>query len=362
MHVKRLLLRDYRNYEELSLDMKEGINIFYGDNAQGKTNLLEAVFFCATGRSHRTTNEKECIRHGKDETLISLVYEIRGKEEKIDISLKKRGRKIIRVNDYPIHKISELIGRFHVVVFSPEDLSIIKSSPLLRRKFIDMELSQMDAVYLHDLQQYYHVLKQRNELLKDTGDRKALTDTIFAWDRQLVYYGIRIMKRREAFVKKLEEYTARIHSEITAGSKQKEIMTIRYAPQAPMEEETFLEALERHLDRDMRLGNTGDGPQHDDMIISLNGVEVRTYGSQGQQRTSALSLKLAELQMMKDETGEAPVLLLDDVMSELDRQRQMQLSAYIKDHQTILTCTGVEDSIRSLPDCDLYHVSEGRIL
>lgn len=361
MYVKQLLLRNFRNYDELLLDMSNGINIFYGDNAQGKTNLLEGVYYCATGRSHRTTNDKECILQGKEEAYVSIVYEVRGKEEKIEIILRKNGRKTIRINDYPVRKISELIGRFHVVVFSPEDLSLIKNGPQLRRKFIDMELSQVDAVYLHDLQQYYHVLRQRNQLLKSGTDPQVIKDTLFAWDRQLAYYGVRIMKKREEFIKKLESYTSVIHKEITKESKVTEQMSIEYLCHSPKDEMAFMDMLERHFDRDFRLGTTGDGPQHDDMAIYLNGIDVRTYGSQGQQRTSALSLKLAELKMMQDETGDTPVLLLDDVMSELDKQRQTQLAAYIENNQTILTCTGVEDSIRSLLVSGLFYVQEGTV-
>lgn len=361
MYVKSLLLRNFRNYEDLSLHLSDGINIFYGDNAQGKTNLLEGVYCCATGRSHRTTNEKECIRSNDHEALVSIVYDVRGKEETIEIIFRKNGRKSIRINNYPVKKISELIGRLRVVVFSPEDLSLIKNGPMLRRKFMDMELSQVDAVYLHDLQQYYHVLRQRNQLLKNEKDLSVIKDTMFAWDRQMVYYGIRIMKKREAFVKKLESYTSVIHKELTKDAKNGEVMRIEYVPQAPMDEEEYMNMLERHFERDFRTGTTGDGPQHDDMTLYINDADVRVYGSQGQQRTTALSLKLAELKMMKDETGDAPVLLLDDVMSELDKQRQMQLAAYIHDHQTILTCTGVEDSIRSLSVSGLFYVMNGTV-
>ena len=358
MFVKQLVLRNFRNYSDIALKMTPSINIFYGDNAQGKTNLLEGVYYCAMGRSHRTSKEKECIQSGKDEAYASILYDLHGKEETIEITLKKTGHKEIRINHYPVQKISDLIGRFRVVVFSPEDLSLIKEGPQLRRKFIDMELSQVDSVYLHDLQQYYHVLRQRNQLLKDTANAQTVRDTIFAWDQQLCYYGIRIMERRQKFVEKLESYTSVIHEQITGG---KEKLTISYQCQAPMDQNEYLSVLQSHFDRDFRFGTTGDGPQHDDIIISVEGADVRIFGSQGQQRTAALSLKLAEMQMMKDETGDAPVLLLDDVMSELDKQRQMQLASYIRDNQTIITCTGIEDSIRSLAAEGMYHVSKGSV-
>ena len=357
MVVKQLTLKQFRNYESETIELTDGINIFYGDNAQGKTNLLEGICYCATGKSHRTSNDKECIRLGAEEALIRIVYEVRGKEEKIEIHLKKSGHKTILVNGYP-SKRSELIGRFHVVVFSPEDLSLVKNGPQYRRKFMDMELSQVDAVYLHNLQQYYHVLRQRNQLLKVEKNPQTVADTIFAWDQQLVYYGLRIMEKRAAFVKKLESYTAQIHQSIT---NQKEQLTIRYDQGAPSDAEEYAGKLEAQLEKDLRFGTTGIGPQHDDMTLFLNGTEVRTFGSQGQQRTAALSMKLAEMQMMREELGDEPVLLLDDVMSELDVSRQKELASYIRKNQTILTCTGIEDSIRDLEAEGMFHVLKGQV-
>ncbi len=357
MVVKELTLKQFRNYESESIVLTPGINIFYGDNAQGKTNLLEGICYCATGKSHRTSNDKECIRHDAEEALIRIVYEVRGKEEKIEIRLKKSGHKTILVNGFP-SKRSELIGRFHVVVFSPEDLSLVKNGPQYRRKFMDMELSQVDAVYLHDLQQYYHVLRQRNQLLKSGENPQLVRETIFAWDQQLAYYGLRIMEKRAAFVRKLEGYTAGIHQSIT---KQQEKLTIRYECADLVNQSEYVAKLEALLEKDLRFGTTGIGPQHDDMTLFLNGTEVRTYGSQGQQRTAALSMKLAEMQMMREELGDEPVLLLDDVMSELDVNRQRQLASYIRKNQTILTCTGIEDSIRDLQAEGMFHVREGSV-
>jgi len=357
MVVKQLTLKQFRNYESERIELTPGINIFYGDNAQGKTNLLEGICYCATGKSHRTANDKESIRHGAEEAMIGIVYEVRGKEEKIEIRLKKSGHKTILINGFP-SKRSELIGRFHVVVFSPEDLSLVKNGPQFRRRFMDMELSQVDAVYLHDLQQYYHVLRQRNQLLKSGEAPQTVRETIFAWDQQLVYYGLRIMEKREAFVQKLESATAQIHQSIT---KQQEMLTIRYDHATPMEQGAYAEKLEAQLEKDLRFGTTGLGPQHDDMTLFLNGTEVRTFGSQGQQRTAALSMKLAEMQMMREELGDEPVLLLDDVMSELDVNRQKQLASYIRKNQTILTCTGIEDSLRDLQAEGMFHVCGGSV-
>ena len=358
MFVKSLNVQNFRNYENISIDLSPGINVFYGNNAQGKTNLLEAVYLLATARSHRTTNEKECIRQGKDEAILKVVLDIRGKEEKIDIHLRKTGRKTIQINGYPITKISELIGRMHVVVFSPEDLSLIKNGPTQRRKFIDMEISQVDPIYLYNLQQYYKVLRQRNHLLKNVLHPSLVQDTIFAWDEQLSHYGVLIMKRRKTFVEQLEVTTAKIHESIT---KEKEKLTIFYDHAMPMEEGEYLSLLKKNLEKDMKYGTTGCGVQHDDMILYLNGADVRIYGSQGQQRTTALSLKLAEMRMMREEVKDDPILLLDDVMSELDKDRQIQLAEYIKNSQTIITCTGIEDSIKQLPSGKMFYVENGML-
>ena len=369
MFVKKIRLKNYRIYDELELSFDRGINILSGDNAQGKTNLLEAVYYCCAGRSHRTTKDKECIYLGREEALVKILYETAsGKEEQIEIHLKQNGKKSLAINGYPARRINDLFGRFHVVLFSPEDLSLIKRGPAERRKFIDMEICQVDPVYVYDLQQYYKVLRQRNQLLKDSSKNRSyvtfgeklqsVKETLFAWDAQLVHYGVRVMRRRAAFVEKLMEYTAHIHETISHGTEK---MLLQYENAVPMDEAQFQEILEKDLEQDLRYGTTSSGPQHDDLVILINGTDVRKFGSQGQQRTAALSLKLSELQMMKEEIGEAPVLLLDDVMSELDESRQKQLAEYVRENQTILTCTGVEDSIRSLPVGAHFHVRAGVI-
>lgn len=368
MFVKNIRLKNYRGYDELELSFDKGINILSGDNAQGKTNLLEAVYYCCAGRSHRTTKDKECIYLGREEALVKILFETAaGKEEQIEIHLKQTGKKSLAINGYPARRINDLFGRFHVVLFSPEDLSLIKRGPAERRKFIDMEICQVDPVYLYDLQQYYKVLRQRNQLLKDASRSRNFAtyaekiefvrETLFAWDAQLCDYGVRVMKRRAAFVEKLKSYTAHIHQTISHGTEE---MDLGYQNSVPMEISAFQLILEKELEQDLRTGTTS-GPQHDDLLILINGTDVRRYGSQGQQRTAALSLKLSELQMMKEEIGESPVLLLDDVMSELDENRQKQLTEYVRENQTILTCTGVEDSIRSLPVGAHFHVKAGRI-
>ena len=357
MYVKRLMLKNFRCYEDLDVELSPNINIIYGKNAQGKTNLLEAVYYCATGRSHRTSYDKECIRYDQEEAMIKIWFE-KYKEEQIEIHLRKNGRKSIALNGYAARKINELFGCFHVVVFSPEDLSLIKSGPARRRKFMDMEICQVDPVYLHDLQQYCKVLRQRNQLLKEISRFPAKKETIFAWDEQLVHYGLKVMQRRAHFVERLQGHTGRIHASITHGE---EALKILYENAVPIDRDAFQRQLEKDLTRDVRYGSTTAGPHHDDLALYTDGADVRVYGSQGQQRTTALSLKLAELEMMKEEIGHSPVLLLDDVMSELDQDRQLHLARYIQENQTILTCTGIEDSIRRLPAGKMFEVQKGKI-
>ena len=205
MYVKRILLQNYRNYKSLNLDLTRNVNILCGLNAQGKTNLLEAIYFCATGRSHRTAYDKECIRAGEEEALIKILYE-KHRDDTIEIHLRKNGRKSVAVNGCPVKKIDDLFGCFHVVVFSPEDLSLIKSGPARRRKFMDIEICQLDRVYLHNLQQYHKVLKQRNQLLKDLYGNPSQRDSVFAWDTQLAEYGAKIAKRRKQFLQTLDSY------------------------------------------------------------------------------------------------------------------------------------------------------------
>ena len=357
MYVKRILLQNYRNYESLNLDLTRNVNIRCGLNAQGKTNLLEAIYFCATGRSHRTAYDKECIRAGEEEALIKILYE-KHREDTIEIHLRKNGRKSVAVNGCPVKKIDDLFGCFHVVVFSPEDLSLIKSGPARRRKFMDIEICQLDRVYLHNLQQYHKVLKQRNQLLKDLYGNPSQRDSVFAWDTQLAEYGAKIAKRRKQFLQTLDSYTRDIHQQLSHGTEQ---LALSYEQDGEADSQSLLDRLTRGLQRDIRQGSTQIGPHRDDIRITINGTDVRVFGSQGQQRTAALSMKLAELNMVKNEIGYPPVLLLDDVMSELDSERQLHLVHYIEENQTILTCTGIEDSIKQMPAGRIYRVEQGQV-
>lgn len=358
MHVDKLLLKNYRNFEQLDLDLTPHVNIFYGQNAQGKTNLLESIYFCATGRSHRTSYDRECITHDQNEAYIKIIY-TRHKQDTVEIHLRKNGRKSIAVNNYPVKRIDDLFGCFTVVIFSPEDLSLIKNGPQKRRRFMDMEICQVDPVYLHDLQKYHKVLRQRNQLLKTLNPVQfSYEEQLLPWDMQLVDYGVKVIKKREAFIEKLSQHTAHIHDRISNGT---EVLELAYEKDTGDNAEEFLQVLKKQASKDIRYGSTASGPHKDDIAMAIDGQDVRVYGSQGQQRTTALSMKLAELELMEAEIGTPPVLLLDDVMSELDRERQLHMIQYIERCQTILTCTGVEDSIRNLPAGGMFEVSKGHV-
>ena len=357
LYAKRLMLKNFRNYKSLDMELSPHINIFRGKNAQGKTNLLEAIYYCATGRSHRTSFDRECILYKEDEALIKLWYE-RYREDQIEIHLRKNGRKSIAVNGMAARKINELFGCFPVVVFSPEDLSLIKSGPSRRRRFMDMEICQVDPVYLFNLQQYCRILRQRNQLLKDIYRSPGKKDELQDWDRQLAHYGIQLVRRREQFIETIRPMTQTLHISISHGTEE---LSISYESGKADGEEEFYNRLQKDVSRDILQGNTSFGPHHDDILLEINGTDVRVYGSQGQQRTAALSLKLAEFEMMKKEIGYAPVLLLDDVMSELDGDRQLHLLKYIEENQTILTCTGIEDSIRQLPAGRVFEIEKGNV-
>lgn len=362
MIVRKIMLRDFRTYEQLNLELSPGVNVLMGDNAQGKTNLLEAIGYCSTGRSHRTSYDRECVRIGMEESMIRLLYldeTIPGeREEAIEIHLRKNGKKSVIINRTPLSRINELFGCFPTVLFSPEDLSLIKDGPAKRRRFMDMEICQVDKIYLYHLQQFQSVLKQRNQLLKNMDRHAPDHELLSVYDFQFAALAEKIIERREEFVRKLDEMAPRIHESISGG---KERIRFGYDKSSAARQDEILLDLKRSLDADLRSGTTTIGPHRDDIAIELDGLDVRIYGSQGQKRTTALSMKLAEVEMMQKETGKCPVLLLDDVMSELDDTRQKLMVESIQQHQTIITCTGVEDSIRKIDAAKVFKVSKGTV-
>lgn len=357
MFIKTLSLKDYRNYEQGEITFSDGINILFGKNAQGKTNVLEAIYMCATSKSHRTSNDKELIRLGEDAGHVRLTVDKDGISEQIDIHIRKNNRKGIAINKSPIKKLSELMGLFHVIIFSPEDLGLIKNGPKERRRFMDIELCQLDHIYYYHLQQYHKVLKQRNNLLKSMKKTSEVVDTISIWDSQLVIHGNKIMARREDFVKRLNTIIKKIHGDISGGSEE---LSIIY--EKNVSEEDFEDRLLSQQKKDLKFGSTSVGPHRDDLMFLVNGIDIRKYGSQGQQRTAALSLKLSEIKLVMDQIDNTPILLLDDVLSELDRHRQQYLFQSLGHIQTIITCTGVEDYIKSGTKIGrLYEVTEGHV-
>lgn len=342
MIIKSIELQNFRNYEDLNISFDEGTNIFYGDNAQGKTNILEAAYLSGTTKSHKCSKDKEMIRFGEQESHIRTVVVKKDKEYQIDMHLKNNRSKGIAINKVPIQKASELFGILNMVFFSPEDLNIIKNGPAERRRFLDSELCQLDKIYLSDLTTYNKILNQRNKLLKDMVYRPDLKDTLPVWDMQLVETGRKIIRRRKQFVDELNEIVHDIHYRI---SGEKENLLLQYEPS--IEDIFFEDELSRVKERDMRQCMTSVGPHRDDLLFSIGEVDIRKFGSQGQQRTSALSLKLSEIELVKRSIHDTPVLLLDDVLSELDSNRQNYLLNSIHDTQTLITCTGLDEFVKN---------------
>lgn len=308
MKVNSLKLKNFRNYDLLNLEFDRSTNIFYGNNAQGKTNILEAVYLSGTTKSHRGAKDRDMIRFDQDESHIETVIEKNGISYQIDMHLKKNSPKGIAINKMPIRKASELFGIVNLVFFSPEDLNIIKNGPAERRRFVDLELSQLDKVYLSNLSSYNRIVNQRNHLLKELsfGGRKDLTDTLEIWELQMVQYGERLIARRKEFVDQLNEIISDIHYKLTGG---KEKLSIVYEPSTGGM--SFEQALSRYRERDLRMKSTTVGPHRDDIGFLIGDMDIRKYGSQGQQRTAALSLKLSEIEMVKQAVHDTPVLLLE---------------------------------------------------
>ena len=342
MIIKSLELDNFRNYGTLSINFDSGTNILYGDNAQGKTNILEAIYLSATTKSHKGSKDRDIIHFDAEEAHIRTYVVKDGLENRVDMHLRKNKSKGIAINGQKIKKAADLLGLLNVVFFSPEDLSIIKNGPSERRRFVDMELCQLDKLYLNDLNNYNKIVNQRNKLLKEISFNPGLKDTLFVWDSQLVSYGSKLINRRKAFIAQLNEIIYEIHTKLSGG---KEELHIVYEPDVLPED--FEKKLEVSQERDIRLKQTSIGPHRDDFSFMVGDIDIRKFGSQGQQRTAALSLKLSEIELVKKITKDTPLLLLDDVLSELDSNRQNYLLNSIGDIQTIITCTGLEEFVNN---------------
>lgn len=357
MIVESIKLDHFRNYESLKLKFDRDTNIFYGDNAQGKTNILEAVYFCGTTRSHRCSKDRDIIQFREEESHLRMKVIRKGTPIRIDMHLKKNKAKGIAINGVPIKKASELFGTANFVFFSPEDLNIIKNGPSERRRFVDMELCQLSRVYLHHLANYNKIVNQRNKLLKEIPFHPEYMDTLDIWDMQMAEYGKLVIRERKDFIERLNEITGMIHERL---SGKREILNISYDQN--VSEEDFEETLRKNRERDLHFKVSLEGPHRDDICFQIGDVDIRKFGSQGQQRTAALSLKLSEIELVKQEIRDTPILLLDDVLSELDSHRQSCLLDSIGDIQTLITCTGLDDFVENRFQINkVFHVVEGKV-
>lgn len=359
MYVKYLNLVNFRNYNNLLLQLCNGTNLFIGDNAQGKTNILEALYYSSIGKSHRTNKDKELINWDCQDGYISAYVAKKRLDKKIDIKIFKDGRKAININSIKINKLQDLVGILNVVMFSPEDLNIVKDSPSHRRKFLDIELCKLDKKYYYALSSYKKVLLERNMILKKYSN----IDMIDIYDIKLSEYGSYILKKRIKYIEKLNEYADSIHSDITQGRESIRFEYLMQLKESDNLKENLYNLIKSNRNKDIEKKVTSVGPHRDDFSILINNIDVKTFGSQGQQRTSVLTIKFASLNIIKEIIGEYPLLLLDDVLSELDIKRQEYILKSIEEMQTLITCTGIVDIKKHLKDQNIkvFNVENGTI-
>ncbi|MBC1435438.1 DNA replication/repair protein RecF [Listeria rocourtiae] len=367
MHLENLVLRQFRNYKEQELTFDNKINVFLGENAQGKTNLLESILLLAVAKSHRTTNDKDFISWEAESAKIEGRVEKHGQSVPLELTLTQKGKKA-KVNHLEQKKLSQYVGNLNVVMFAPEDLSLVKGAPGVRRRFINMEIGQMQPVYLHDLSQYQRILQQRNHFLKQAQIKRKHDSTMWQiLTEQFIEVAVKLTKRRADFVKRLEQFAVPIHFEI---SRELEHLKLEYKPSVELEgsdtaewQANLYKKMESIAQREIDRGVTLIGPHRDDLFFYVNDQNVQVFGSQGQQRTTALSVKLAEIDLIFEETGEYPILLLDDVLSELDDFRQSHLLAAIQGKvQTFVTTTSIDgiDHV-TLNDATTFWVEKGMV-
>ena len=362
MYIKDIELHNFRNYKDLVLEFHPNVNLILGNNAQGKTNLLESIYITSMGKSFRTSKDNEMILFGEEFGRVKVHAQKDYYDTSVELILSRDSRKSAKVDGVKIKKSSQLLENIYIVVFSPEDLRIVKDEPEKRRKFIDRELCQLRPKYYEDLGNYKKVLLQRNAYLKEHEVDPGIMDL---WDIQLARYGASIMMMRADFIKKLDKLSHGIHGAITGG---RERLELKYAPNVPLAhsldelQQSYYQAIRSAFDNDMRQRTTTKGPHKDDLEFFIDDISVRSFGSQGQQRTSALSIKLAELSLIKEETGEEAILLLDDVMSELDLQRQEFLVKSLADIQMFITTTELPDKLKeTLPEGKTFYVTAGSV-
>lgn len=354
MYIEKIRLQNFRNYENLEIDLNKNINIIYGENAQGKTNIIESIFLCAFGKSFRTSKEKEMIKFNKEKSLVEAFYQKKDRDGKIKIEL--GNKKQISLNGIKIKKLSELLGNINIVIFTPEDINILRDGPAKRRRFLDMMIGQLRPNYVYNLNMYTKTIEQRNNYLRQIKEENKPEDMLEIWDEKLAEYGEKVYIYRKEFIEKLYNKINEIHGNITDN---KETLKIEFISNCDNKEK-YLKLLKERRKLDIIKGFTTKGIHRDDFVIYINGKEVNIYGSQGQNRTVVLSLKIAELNVIYEEIGEYPILLLDDFMSELDEVRRKNFLNNIKNTQVILTCTEKID----LPEIEynLYNIRKGEIV
>ena len=354
MYFKNIELKNFRNYKDLKIEFDKNLNIILGHNAQGKTNLLESIYITGMGKSFRTNKDEEMINFYSDFARVRAEVIEDNNEDEIEITYKKEG-KLIKLDGIKLSRTIDLLETVYIVVFSPEDLKIVKEGPDNRRRFLDRELCQIKPVYYSDLGNYKKVLKERNTLLREENKDINLYSV---FDEALAEYGVRIANERKKFTERLLEISKGIHSDITNKS---EFLNLTYESKISTKEE-YLKTLSENFEKDLYKGFTGFGPHKDDIKIEINDIDIRYYGSQGQQRTAALSMKLAEKELIKQETGKNAVLLLDDVLSELDYSRQQYLIKAMEDVQVFLTATEIDEKLmEKLPKGTVFNVDNGSI-
>ena len=352
MWIEKIKINNFRNYSNQEIEFDKNINIFYGQNAQGKTNIIEAIFLCGIGKSFRTNKEKELIKINEKESNLEIFYKKINNDGNIKINL--CDKKNIFINKIKIKKLSELLGKINIVIFTPDDINILKGSPSNRRRFLDIMISQLRPNYLHIYSQYTKTLEQRNSYLKNIKNEK--NDFLDIWDEKLAEYGFEIYKYRDEFIKKIKSKIVDIHKKITGD---KENIDIKYSSDCS-NKENFLKKLKENKKIDIIKGYTTKGIHRDDFSIFINDLLVNVYGSQGQHRTAILSLKLSELKVINDEIGENPILLLDDFVSELDDKRINNFLENIEDTQVIITCTDKIDLNNK--NAKVFKVENGEVI
>lgn len=359
MKVKSLSVTNFRNYEKESIVFCDDTNVIYGNNAQGKTNILEGIYLFSHGRSHRTKSDTELIKFGSDFARLHIEFCDAGRDYRAVMQILPNGKKTVKINNVPITKLSMLMRYLNVVMFSPEDLEIIKGAPQVRRRFLDEAISQLYPVYLKKLISYHKNLAQKNSLLKKLKFSGNADDAMLSvWNEQIAEDGSTIMEFRKNYIESLKEFACEIHSDISG-----EILDLVYTPSIECDiisKESFLEKLESVRLREIENGSSLHGIQRDDLKFYINDKEVRIFASQGQQRTTVLSLKMAQMENINFVRGEYPVLLLDDIMSELDISRRQYLTEKIRGKQVILTCTDAETGKRA-NGTKIFEVKSGQI-